>query len=606
MTFFICSILLPLRYLVLLIDRLELQIFNASNGNATGALPSAPRSSIIFFRANRRTCRDWFAHVRTKIIACGRLLGDDHLIIRHSWEILNEKEYQIRNNNGVDTGEIVMELDQNIAILVESLIRLGASDVIDGLHHWYQSLAMIVIKNASTGHGDHKMYGLMSAPALTKKWFWIASNFAQGYYEIAIDEYNSIRPHFANGAYILNADSNYTSAILYALDHQVVNFLTSAGEYVSLGQWMMDHKQPFDILGIDIYNDLLQQYALGDKSDVASLPTSSSLEILLNHMTVQQCIYFARVTKFREYVIAMTAGSVTKARKLRELVKDHLSVKLAAAVQTDSHLKWSALTELSLMKLEAHEHDFALISWINQFGEFKRSDLDNVYKDPCHWVRLGCYLQNVSPQVGEFNINQGSWIDASIIVSRVCRWNKLYRLEQSMIDGILHQSPNNQLALYEKAKLLEKTQSYHLASSFYGQVIKAPNHSNSQRASELKAKAAIAMAKLCKHKHWQQGCSLLQEFDLSLVCHNEADYAAAVANLYKLATESAPQWPKGWFIYGTHCYKSGWQLLDDIKHQRGMILMLEKQFHDAQIASQVEVNTKQSAKDFAKVIVAIC
>ncbi|KAG2186028.1 hypothetical protein INT43_002466 [Umbelopsis isabellina] len=593
--------LLPLRYLVLLIDRLELQIFNASNGNATGALPSAPRSSIIFFRANRKTCRDWFAHVRNKTIACGRLLGDDHLVARHSWEILNEKEYQIRNNSGTDIGETVMELDQNIAILVESLIRLGASDAIEGLHHWYQSLSNLVVKNASVGHGDHKPHGLMSAPALTKKWFWIASNFAQGYFEIAIDEYNAIRPHFANGAYILNADTNYISAILYTLDYQVVNFLTSAGEYALLGQWMIDHKQPFDILGIDIFNDLLQQFALCDKADATSVPTSSSLEILMNHMTVQQCIYFARLTNFREHVVALTAGSVTRARKLKELVKHQLSTKLAAAIQTDSHLKWSALTEMSLLKLEAHEHDFALVSWINQFEKFKRGNLNSVYKDPCHWVRLRHYLQHVSPQVGEFNVDQASWIDASIIVSRVCRWNKLYKLEQSLIDSILHQAPNNQLALYEKAKLLEKNQAYSVACSFYGQVTRESGRSHLEQAGELKAKAALAVARLCKHIHWPQGCSLLQEFDTSLVCHDEAEYTTAIRNLYRLATESAPKWPKVWFLYGTYCYRSGWQLLDDIKHRRGTISMLEKRFHDAQLAIQNEAAAKQTSKDFVMI-----
>lgn len=523
------------------------------------------------------------------------------MVVRHSWEILNEKEYQIRNNNGVEVGETVTELDRNIAILVESLIRLGASDVIEGLHHWYQSLANFVLKHVSVGQGDHKSHGLMSAPALTKKWFWIASNFAQGYIEIAIDEYNAIRPHFANGTYILNADTNYISAILYTLDYQVVNFLTSAGEYALLGQWMIDHKQPFDILGIDIYNDLLQQFALGDKADATSVPTSSSLEILLNHMTVQQCIYFARLTNFREYVVALTAGSVTKTRKLKELVKHQLSTKLAAAIQTDSHLKWSALTELSMLKLDAHEHDFALVSWINQFEQFKRGDLNKVYKDPCHWVRLRHYLQHISPQMGEYNINEASWIDASIIVSRVCRWNKLYKLEQSLIDSILHQAPNNQLALYENAKLLEKKQAYSLACSFYGQVTKASGRSHLEKSGELKAKAALAVARLCKHKHWQQGCSLLQEFDTSLVCHNEVEYATAIRNLYRLATESAPQWPKVWFLYGTYCYRGGWQLLDEIKHRRGTISMLEKQLHDLQLATQNEAAAKQISKDFAQV-----
>lgn len=108
---------MPLRYLVLLIDRLELQIFNASAGNATGALPSAPRSSIIFFRANRKTCRDWFAHIRGKMIASARLLCDDHMIVRQSWEALSEKEQHLRLSNIAEIPDIISDMDQVIAVL---------------------------------------------------------------------------------------------------------------------------------------------------------------------------------------------------------------------------------------------------------------------------------------------------------------------------------------------------------------------------------------------------------------------------------------------------------------------------------------------------------
>jgi hypothetical protein len=109
--------LIPLKYLVLLIDRLEVQIFNAASGNATGAIPSAPRSSIIFFRANKKTCRDWFAHIRDKMITAAKILCDNHMIIRQAWVSLSEKEHHLNTVSIADLPDIIAGMDQTIAIL---------------------------------------------------------------------------------------------------------------------------------------------------------------------------------------------------------------------------------------------------------------------------------------------------------------------------------------------------------------------------------------------------------------------------------------------------------------------------------------------------------
>lgn len=72
-----------LRHLLLLLDRLELQISNASDGCATGALPAVPRSSLVFFRTNKKTCHDYFSRIRHNIIAGAKIIGNDHLLIAH-------------------------------------------------------------------------------------------------------------------------------------------------------------------------------------------------------------------------------------------------------------------------------------------------------------------------------------------------------------------------------------------------------------------------------------------------------------------------------------------------------------------------------------------
>ena len=73
--------------LLLLLDRLEVQIYNASNGCATNVLPSVPRSSLVFFRTNKKTCKEYFARIRPAIIQGAKMLHDDGLLIRNTLQV---------------------------------------------------------------------------------------------------------------------------------------------------------------------------------------------------------------------------------------------------------------------------------------------------------------------------------------------------------------------------------------------------------------------------------------------------------------------------------------------------------------------------------------
>lgn len=84
-----------LRHLLLLLDRLELQISNATDGCATASLPAVPRSSLVFFRTNKKTCQDYFLRIRPSIIAGAKIVRNDHLLITHATQILKELESTI-------------------------------------------------------------------------------------------------------------------------------------------------------------------------------------------------------------------------------------------------------------------------------------------------------------------------------------------------------------------------------------------------------------------------------------------------------------------------------------------------------------------------------
>ena len=78
-----------LRDLLTLIDRLELQIYNAAAGTALGHLPQSPRASIVFFRTNRKVCDDWFSRIRSSIIKGSKIVGHDTMAIRHGLLVIS-------------------------------------------------------------------------------------------------------------------------------------------------------------------------------------------------------------------------------------------------------------------------------------------------------------------------------------------------------------------------------------------------------------------------------------------------------------------------------------------------------------------------------------
>lgn len=477
------------------------------------------------------------------------------------------------------------------------MIRIRAVEVLNGLQKWYHSTSESVIKRQAGNNADRNIASMLFAPEQAKKWFSVASMYAHGHYELAIKEYKMFRASLCDG--------NLISEWSTTLDNPAIDFLTSVEDYASLKELLQCGKQTVDVFGIDMLNDMLRAYVKDNETRTTPSKqlSPSSFEIWVEHMSVQQCIYFARLKHFRNHVISLSTKSSMPASSERELaICSLLSRKLGMAVQADNYLKWNAQSEMSLMALNTHGQVKALLSWVSSYNHrFKKSDLEKVHKDPCHWARLGHYLRTGNLTSEHNYTDVQIWIKASVIIARVCRWNKNVAEATSIITAILTQYPSCSEALFEKARLLETSQEFAKAAAIYGQLVHDSISPDSGLTKELRARAAISMTKLCKRRHWHNACALLQEFNANIVCDNEMDYSHAVITLYELACQYAPEWPKAWFLYGTHCYRYGWQILDDIKTRRGAIQVTQKTVEDLQSIVTESMASKHHSKDVAMV-----
>jgi hypothetical protein len=477
------------------------------------------------------------------------------------------------------------------------LISIKAVEVLDGLQKWYHSVGKLVTNKLAGSATDRKILSLLLVPDQVKKWFAIASMFASGHVESAIHEYKKFRASIDN--------CSYASECVETLDNHAINYLASVEDYESIKDLFQRGKQNVDTFGIDILNDMLKTYLLGSKSEATphNQLSASSFEIWIEHMNIQQCILFARLKQFRDHVISVIAGpSIPVSLELEHVVSELLCNKLAVAVQADNYLKWNAQTEMSLLSQDASDKANSLSSWVSNFDHrFKRSDLEQIHNDPTHWARLGYSLRTMYDTYSQNLIDTQAWIDASVITARVCRWNKNITEANSIIDTILKQNPSCSQALFEKAKLIEISQEYIKAAAIYGKLVNTSSSPDPGLTQDMRARAVIAMTKLCKRRNLQAACTLLQEFNSNIICHNETDYSIAIADLYESACQFAPEWPKAWFLYGTHCYRYGWQLLEDIKTRRGAIQITQEAVQNVHNIVQQELERKHSAKDVAVV-----
>ncbi|CAG8560727.1 5738_t:CDS:10, partial [Ambispora gerdemannii] len=140
----IYSKLNQLHNLLIFIDCLEMQIYNAAVGTALGNLPQAPRGSIIFFRTNRKVCDDWFSRVRATIVKGAGMVGGDAMLVTHGLQFLSDRATNLKQ--GI-MKERIIAFQEMLMFIVQAMRRLRSVDSIHGLLIWSKKVFNIVDKD---------------------------------------------------------------------------------------------------------------------------------------------------------------------------------------------------------------------------------------------------------------------------------------------------------------------------------------------------------------------------------------------------------------------------------------------------------------------------
>ncbi|KAG0198674.1 Serine/threonine-protein kinase smg1 [Mortierella sp. GBA30] len=147
--------LFRLRDFLLFLDRLELQFYNAHHGTALGVIPPTPKPVIAFIRMNKFMWDDWFARIRSRVIQGGKATGEYGIVIRNGYVLLSELFSTLSRGAIIDILPWLDDFDRTLVDLVEALVATNASDALSGLHTWCRRAIKDMTKTTSSGRSKH-------------------------------------------------------------------------------------------------------------------------------------------------------------------------------------------------------------------------------------------------------------------------------------------------------------------------------------------------------------------------------------------------------------------------------------------------------------------
>ncbi|KAI9339034.1 hypothetical protein BDR26DRAFT_396545 [Obelidium mucronatum] len=122
----------PMKYLIQFIEMLELQIHNTISGTSLN-LPPAPKSSTVFFHANRHVCSEWFSRIRSRIVTASAFNNCHGYLVWNAQKGLGT----LQNSKKLDAGS-AESLKALVPCLVASFVSLREPDFVSGLSKWVE------------------------------------------------------------------------------------------------------------------------------------------------------------------------------------------------------------------------------------------------------------------------------------------------------------------------------------------------------------------------------------------------------------------------------------------------------------------------------------
>ncbi|KAJ3043387.1 Serine/threonine-protein kinase smg1 [Rhizophlyctis rosea] len=231
----IVTVLNRLRHLLKMVDFLEMQYQDVTKGS--GAFPSVPKASILFFSANRRSCEEWFSRVRQKILVGLKYVGGSAgMIIRHGLEQNAVKDRVLWTKN----------LETAMTLTAEACVSARDPDLIVGLSTWWKKFEddrklkegkrgkdgpVLLLRKKSTDE-------IGPPPLPTFNWLPGSALAADGRYEEAATQLQAAVP--ASLGWKEDPES-------LAVRNMIAECFLASENYTAMDKWLTQLREPDDL-----------------------------------------------------------------------------------------------------------------------------------------------------------------------------------------------------------------------------------------------------------------------------------------------------------------------------------------------------------------------
>ncbi|KAG0313205.1 Serine/threonine-protein kinase smg1, partial [Dissophora globulifera] len=591
------SRLVRLRDYLTFLDRLELQVYNAHHGTALGVIPLTPKPSIVFVRSNKKMWDDWFSRIRGRVVEGAKAAGESEIVIRNGYILLAEHFGSLSRGAVNDIMPWLDEFERVLVDLVEALVATNESDAITGLYVWCRRAIKDMSKQSSSGRSkssrserstQYPRYRnaclnegqALALSQISLDWINTAVAFAQTRYEQSTKDAVSLMGSLT-GTDALE-DVNSPAEFLC---QEITNSLGDLYNYQQLQSFM-------ESIPIDAYADQtmlwseepltqgLREYCADEALEawkaLEEFYDSSSRDL----MVPAQYSFDRSGSIGRNFLFA---SKVHQLSGLRPAVLDQLRQQALVNVEPSAEfLVYNGLKHASATLIDALMLNTAVAATPVAIKEFMGQialipdelRMNMFRKDLRFWTRLDTIVdvaKRHAPSNDSLVRRQSN--EFKFLLSKIARRSECHDFASSIPrtwEGAL--SPEIQ---FEEAKAAMAKHDYSTALSASSRIlVKVGTMTGSTEEDRARAlfrgKIYLKMAKWSRSTKPQLTESNLKTFE-DILCLEHQDQLSLQARIEVItatclqnAIDIGPNYRKSWFAFGTHHYKQGWGILDEL------------------------------------------
>ncbi|KAG0220242.1 Serine/threonine-protein kinase smg1 [Mortierella sp. NVP41] len=587
-----------LRDFLTLLDRLELQYQNAYHGTALGVIPLTPKPSIVFVRTNKALWEEWFSRVRGRIVEGAKATGGYETVIRNGYMLLADHFSVLCRGAVNDILPWLDEFESLLVDLVEALMATNGSDAISGLYVWCRRAIKDMTRQSSSSRSKHSrserstQYPRYKNSCLKEGQALALSQISLDWINTAVLQSQSrYEPSTKDAIAIMRGYSDVDSAEDVGppaefLCQEITNSLSDLYSYQQLQAFV-------DSISMDAYADRTLPWSdttmmqginnfCADESSLAwkhleDYYDQESLELPVPDLfTADRTGMAGRLFLFASKLYQQSDVQTEDLDRIRQqslrIVQTSAEFLLSNGVE---HANGSLLDTLMLNTAVTATPKAVMefIDHVAQVPEEMRMHL--FHKDLRYWARLdtvvnlakrhaSCKDPLVVKQSNEFKF----------LLSKVARRSECHDFASSI--PRTWEGPLSSEIQLEEAKAAMAKHDYTTALSTSGRILSkiksalgAPDDDD-QAMSVLQSKIYLKMAKWSRSTKPQLSESNVETFENILELEHGTDQTSQArieiitATCLQKAIEIGPNYRKSWFALGTHHYKQGWGILDEL------------------------------------------